>query len=390
MGFFAGRVTFLRFKVNGPNPRLFTDEHLARLRKHQAGRQRLTAADGVEVGWTAGEHVLDTDFHPAKNVVNDTLHFELRIDTDKLPGDLLRAYTAVELKALAANNPSGVAGGRQKREAREIARERLEAEAKDGRFRKRKCVPVLWDAPSNEVLFGSASLTHVERLVSLFGQTFGHGLEAVTAGRRAYHLAELYRRTRGVDDASPSAFVPGVTPDDVAWIADEASRDFLGNEFLLWLWFHTEVESDAVKLADDSEATVMPARTLTLECPRGQTGHETISHDGPTRLPEAKRAVQSGKLPRKAGLTVVRHDRQYELTLHAETLAVTGAKLPPPSDDAADPRARLEERADLVRSLVEALDLVYDAFGRVRFGPEWATVLPRMQRWLAREGRRAA
>jgi hypothetical protein len=134
----------------------------------------------------------------------------------------------------------------------------------------------------------------------------------------------------------------------------------------------------------------MPARTLTLECPRGQTGHETISHDGPTRLPEAKRAVQSGKLPRKAGLTVVRHDRQYELTLHAETLAVTGAKLPPPSDDATDPRARLEERADLLRSLVESLDLVYDAFGRVRFGPDWEAVLPRMQRWLAREGRRAA
>jgi hypothetical protein len=390
MGFFAGRATFLRFKVNGPNPRLFTEEHLARLANHQAGRQRLATADGVEAGWTAGEHVLDTDFQLAKNIVNDALHFELRIDTDRPPGDLLRAYYAVELKALAANNPSGIPSGRQKREAREAARERLEAEAKDGRFRKRKCVPVLWDAKSNEVLFGATALTHVERLVVLFQQTFGHGLEAVTAGRRAYYLAELHRRTRVVDDSSPSAFVPGVTPQDVAWIADEASRDFLGNEFLLWLWFHTEAESDAVKLADDSEATVMPARTLTLECPRGQTGHETITHDGPTRLPEAKRAVQGGKLPRKAGLTVVRHDRQYEFALHAETLAVGGAKLPGPPEDVTEPRARLEARVDELRSLVETLDLLYDAFGRVRFGPEWATILPRMQRWLAREERRAA
>jgi hypothetical protein len=31
--------------------------------------------------------------------------------------------------------------------------------------------------------------------------------------------------------------------------------------------------------------------------------------------PEARRAIQSGKLPRKVGLTVVRHDQQYELTL---------------------------------------------------------------------------
>ena len=69
----------------------------------------------------------------------------------------------------------------------------------------------------------------------------------------------------------------------------------------------------------------MLARTLTLECPRGQTGKETIPSDGPTRLPEARRAIQAGKLPRKAGLILVRHDNQYELTLQAETLAVSGA-----------------------------------------------------------------
>src|SRR4051812_46509792 len=120
MGFFAGRATFLRFKVNGPNPRLFSDDHLQRLANHKAGRQRIASADGIEVGWTAGEHVLDTDFLLAKNVVTDTLHFELRIDADKPPADLLRAYYAVELKALSAKNPSGFPSARQKREAREV------------------------------------------------------------------------------------------------------------------------------------------------------------------------------------------------------------------------------------------------------------------------------
>jgi hypothetical protein len=390
MGFFSGRVTFLRFKVQGPNPRLFDDEFLARLEANAAGKQRIAAADGIECGWAAGDHVLDTDFGLAKNIINETLHFDLRVDTEKLPTDLLRAYYAVELKALSKDNPSGLPSARQKREAKELARDRLEAEAKDGRFRKRKCVPVLWDARSNEVLFGATSLSHIERLCALFQQTFGCDLEAITAGRRAFQLAELSGRTRTVDDSAPSAFVPGVTPPDVAWLADSASRDFLGNEFLLWLWWHTEIEGDAIPLADGSEAVVMMARTLTLECPRGQTGHETISHEGPTRLPEAKRAVQSGKLPRKAGLTVVRHDQQYELALHAETLAVGGAKLPNPPEDVTDARAKLDERADQLRALIETLDLIYDAFGRQRFGPGWAETLPRVQKWLAREERRAA
>ena len=36
----------------------------------------------------------------------------------------------------------------------------------------------------------------------------------------------------------------------------------------------------------------MLTKTLSLECPRGQTGKETISSEGPTKLPEAMRALQ--------------------------------------------------------------------------------------------------
>jgi hypothetical protein len=82
----------------------------------------------------------------------------LRIDIDKIPADLLRAYYQVELEAAAANNPSGRPSARQKREAKEAARERLEEQAKDGRFRRRKAIEVLWDAQANELLFGTTAL----------------------------------------------------------------------------------------------------------------------------------------------------------------------------------------------------------------------------------------
>lgn len=386
MGFFSGRVTCLRFQVAGEAPRSFSEEHIDRLADRMAGRQRLASADGVEVGWSAGDHILDTDFNLEKNIINDTLHFELRIDLDKLPSDLMRAYYAVELKALTKDNPSGFPSARQKREAKEAARERLEEEARDGRFKKRKTVPVLWDKLSNEVLFGATSIAQVDRLCSLFEQTFQKDLTCMTAGPRAFHLAEVHGRTRQVDDSSPSSFLPGTSTKDVAWIADETNRDFLGNEFLLWLWYVTETDTDTLKLADDSEATIMLARSLTLECPRGQTGHETISHEGPTRLPEARRAIQSGKLPRKVGVTLVRHDQQYEFAVQAETLAVSGAKLPPMPEDVTDARARLDERATQIRSLLESFDLLYDAFCQRRFGSEWQKDLTEMQKWLKQTG----
>jgi hypothetical protein len=385
MGFFSGRVTFARYRVKGRNPRQFGPEHLQRLQAHAIGTAKSVPADGVEVGWTAGGHVLDTSFDLAKNVVNDTLHFCLRVDSLKLPADLLRAYAQVELEALAAGNPSGIPSSRQKREARESARLRLEEEARDGRFLRRKTYPLLWDAQSGELLVGTTSAAAVDRLHTLFEGTFGHGFEPLTAGRQAFRLAEPRQQTRGVDDAVLSSFVAGSSPSEVAWVPDENSRDFLGNEFFLWLWFELDGDSDTIALPDGSEVAVLLTRTLVLECPRGQTGRETISSDGPTRLPEARRAVQAGKLPRKLGLVLSRHDHQYELTLQAETLAVTGCKLPAP--EAVEERARLEERVTQLRDLVETLDLLYDAFGRKRASDDWPKELARMQKWLARDER---
>ena len=81
----------------------------------------------------------------------------------------------------------------------------------------------------------------------------------------------------------------------------------------------------------------MLAKTLTLDCPRGETGRDSLTDDAPTRLPEAFRALQSGKLPRKAGLILVRHGAQYELTLQAETLAVSGAGCPSPRTKGSPP-----------------------------------------------------
>jgi hypothetical protein len=385
MGFFTGRLTFARYRVTGPSPGMFGPKHLERLEAHAIGTQRVASPDGVQVGWSAGDHILDTRFDLEKNVVNETLSFCLRVDQQKIPADLLRAYTAVELQAAAEKNPSGRPSSRQKREARDAARERLEEEAKDGRFLKRKAYSVLWDALSNELLVGTTSMNVVDRLHTHFEQTFGVGFEPLTAGRLAFHLAESRQQTRGVDDAAPAAFVPGVTPGEMAWAPDEGSRDFFGNEFLMWLWYQLDSDGDTITLSDKSEAAVMLARTLTLECPRAQTGKETIQSDGPTRLPEARRAVQAGKLPRRAGLIVVRHDNQYEFTIQAETLAVSGARLPAPEES--DERARLEERVGLLRGFLETLDLLYDAFGRVRLSEGWPKELAKIQKWLQREER---
>jgi hypothetical protein len=382
MGFLNGRVTYVRYRVGGASPLPFGEEHLDQVQRHAIGRHGAAdPTDGITSGWAGGDHMLDETFDLAKNIINDTLHLALRIDTDKIPGDLLRAYTKIETNARAQLNPSGMATKAQRQEAKEAARLRAEAEAADGRFRRRKHYPVLWDGQAGILYAGTASASVLDRLQALFRETFDRPLEPITAGSLAYLQAEAQGLGRSVEDFGPVGFLGDGSSASVAWTdGDASSRDFWGNEFLIWLWHTLQNDGDTLTLPDGSEATVMVAKTLTLDCPRGETGRDSMTNEGPTRLPEAFRALQAGKLPRKAGLIVVRHDAQYELTLQAETLAVSAAALP--KVEGASGYEALCARIDSLRHLAETLDLLYDAYGRRRTGPDWAGDLGRIRHWL--------
>lgn len=379
MSFRSGGISAIRFSCKVPA--MFGQEHLDRLADRQIGHQRV-ATDGIEVGWAGGGNVLDAEFDLEKNIINDSLHFDLRVTKDVLPSDLLKAYYETELKALVKNNPSGFPSAKQKREAKESARERLEDESKDGRFQKHRLIPVMWDRPTNKLYFGSNSITSIDKFTSLFEQTFGVEMEIEAAGWRAVNL--IGPRDGDVDRCSPSNFIAGSARGDTAWIADESSRDFLGNEFLLWLWYWTDVESDTFTLSDSSEVTIMFQKTLLLDCPRSQTGVDVFRHEGPTRLPEARRAIQSGKLPRRAAFTMVRHDTQYEFGFSAETFAIQSAKVAV-EEDVVEARAKLDRRIELWRELNVTVDLLYDRFLSIRCTGRWADQLASMQKWLERK-----
>ncbi len=384
MGFVNGRVTYVRYRVGGESPLPFGEEVLSQVEAHAIGKHGLgDAADGVTFGWAGGNHVLDVNFDAEKNFLNDALHLSIRIDTDKIPGDLLRAYTRIETDARAQLNPTGFANKAQKEEAKEAAKARAESEAADGRFRRRKHVPVLWDGQTNVLYAGTNSAAVLDRLQGLFRETFDRQLEPITSGSLAASQAETRGFARVFEACAPVTFI-GDNADavgQVAWAQNDPARpDYWGNEFLLWLWHTLQIDGDTIDLADGSDVTVMMTKTLTLDCPRGMTGSDSLKDEGPSRLPEAFRAIQSGKLPRKAGLILVRHGSQYELTLQAETMAVSGLALPKP-EGVSGPEAQLA-RIDSLRHLVETLDLLYDAYGQRRTGADWASDLGRIRKWL--------
>ena len=387
MAFLSGRVSFSRFKVAGGSPKRLDDQLLEKLRAHAIGEQRFVSADHEEVGWIGGRHLLDREFDLEKNVLLDCLHFGLRLDGGRVPPDLLRAYIQMEFDALRKDqghsNPRALA--RLKKEAVDAARRRADREIKDGRFRRMRQFPILLDTRRDVLYCAGTQPAVLERLHPLFKETFGKRLEPLTSGQIANDYAEEDGLARKLENLHPAAFVAhpdGEEAPGVYWTAhDPAGRDFLGNEFLLWLWYTLSEHNDTIALPDKTDASVVIVKQLTLECPWAENGKEVITSDGPTRLPESRRAIQSGKLPRKAGLIVSRQDQQYEFSLQAETFNLSAGLLPKIETNG-NPRAYFEERVEQLRHLTETIDLLFRVFLSLRVSSDWTDTLAKMQTWL--------
>ena len=390
MGFLSGPITFECFRISGEPPDHFGPPQMEILKRFAISEVVTSSAEEAAVGFLAGRHLLDLDFGLEQNVIGDALHCAVRIDTNPIPAAVRKAWLQMELAAVAAENASGRPTKTQRQEAKESVAARCEEEAQSGRFRRMQQFPVLWDARNGLLYFGGSSSTASELCCDLFNRAFDLELRRHTAGRRATEWALAAKQRKVLEAVVPSAFHGDATTAEIAWHNPEAGNlDFLGNEFLLWLWWYWETQSDTLTLPDDSEVTGMLARTLNMQCPRDESGKETITAESPVRLPEAAQAIRSGKLPRKSGLVLVRHGQQYDLVLQAETFSVSGAKIQTAEEEGpGEGHGALEDRIESFRGFQETLDLLFQAFCQRRIGKDWSGELEKMRRWLKADGGR--
>ncbi len=386
MGFLSGPVTFQCFEIEGDSSRHFGPDEVKILEKFAISEIAATA-EAPGVGFLAGEHLLDLKFDLEKNVIGDALNCAIRVDSHQIPSAIRKAWVQMELAALTAENPGTRPTKVQRQEAKDAVQERCEDEIRSGRFLRMQQLPVLWDAQNSILYLGSGSVTAADLCCDLFARAFDLELNPMTASRRAKQWATAAKRLKALDQTIPSVFHVNNAGAEISWWnQQEGNWDFLGNELLLWLWWRWETASDTIALPDGSEVTGMFARTLSLQCPRDESGKETITAEGPTGLPEAVQAIRSGKLPRRAGMTLVRQGQQYDVALQPETFTVSGAKIH--LDDTSEGRGGLEDRIDSVRALHETIDLLFKAFCEQRVGKNWPGELDQIGRWLKSEGAR--
>ncbi|MEM7227881.1 MAG: hypothetical protein AAF432_03615 [Planctomycetota bacterium] len=397
MGFRNGTVAYARFRLDGDPPTRLDESVLETLATNRIRPATIGAPPEVEFGWIAGRHVFDERFDPHEVAFGDRLMIGVRLDTNRVPPEIRRAYRAMAEQELAASSPTGQISRQEKRIAKETAMDRCRSELAEGRYRTSKIVPLLWDLPRRMVLAPAMTENAANALRTLFDTCFDARLEPLSAGSLASQFADQRGLNATYEDLKPSSFTapPAAATSEegldprvpvVPWSrSGPEPKDFLGNEFLLWLWHEIEEGSGLIETGPNAVAMVLD-RTLELQCGWDVTGKVVVTADRACRLPEARTSIKLGKWPRKVGFVLSVDQESVEGAWQVDRCVVSGVKLPK-LDDAQTPRDILEHRVDTIMAVDDTLMSVYETFLELRMSDRWPTHRGRLSSWI---GQRAS
>ncbi len=191
-------------------------------------------------------------------------------------------------------------------------------------------------------------------------------------------------------------------------------RRFVGREFLMWLWFESEIFDATLSTAKHGSFGCWIEGAFVLSAGKEVT---RIKGSQPASAREAKESVLRGKLPESAGLHLSWGEREMSFSIKAETLAVARLGLPtlldkadepppllldekkgpPPkksrttaarqrSDEMDEQNARFQERMDLATEFEGLVETLFQDFLHLRLGAAWgALVLPAVNTWIRGE-----
>src|SRR5688572_30138520 len=103
---------------------------------------------------------------------------------------------------------------------------------------------------------------------------------------------------------------------------------FLGREFLLYLWWKSEVTGGTFELAGFGEVTLTLESHIVLERKVDVLEQTRMKGPDPSSTKVAKEALRYGKLPTRGAVRIVHEEREYVFVLVADEFTLRQVKLP--------------------------------------------------------------
>ena len=118
MPFRNGAISYARFKVVGDTPNAPTAEMIESMRSCVVQPPSVGVPPETQAGFCAGRHVYDVDFEPDVMSFGPCLLFGMRLDTNRVPAELKKAYRAIAEQAAVVDSPTGMLTGSKRKPRR--------------------------------------------------------------------------------------------------------------------------------------------------------------------------------------------------------------------------------------------------------------------------------
>lgn len=366
MAFFTGSPSFRRFRLAKTPPHLESPEYLGKIRNHAF--QELTSAQERSIGWVSIHNFLDSVLSLEKVFKDRFLVLGLRIDQRSIPALLYKAHVDIEEKA--ALNLKGV--GKLSQEEQKEIRERVKNKCLQHLNPSRKMYELVWDYKKKEVYFSGSSSTLLTEMSQLFSSTFGEELLSLDPiGLATLHLDK--EQLRAFKELHPAHFIPS------DFQSARSDKEFLGPEFLTWLWYKSEQEET---LRVDSE----PLQLIIYDHLQlvSSSGEEKVTVNGVSgQAKEAHTALLRGKKLYSVKLQILQGKEEWVFTLKAKTFEIKSVKTP--AIEEIENTDRFLSKMYYLETLSHLLEDLYQQFLQKRLHPDWEKEeLLQIQSWIQR------
>ncbi len=175
--------------------------------------------------------------------------------------------------------------------------------------------------------------------------------------------------------AEPQAAVE--RPKDLATLVEQ--NRFLGREFLLWLWFESEIYETHLRPSKGESCSLWIETQITLA---NEAEEARIKSAMPAATPEAKQALRQGKLPKQARIRAILGDHEMSWVMKADELAIGALKIPTELNAKDDKYEALYERMRLAEELEAVLEALWSDFLALRLSSTWTEgLMPLLASW---------
>ncbi len=160
---------------------------------------------------------------------------------------------------------------------------------------------------------------------------------------------------------------------------------FLGEEFLTWLWYVIEKDQDLIKIFDKDFVALEIGNRMVFENRRKESGERiTIKGDGAS-LEEGILTLKKGALVTELNVVYKSVELTWQFTLKGESLNVSSLNLP--STDVPESEEDLEgfvlEKIFLHDKILNLLENIFTHFVKLRLSNRWQNkMVPNIRNWI--------